>query len=68
MSEFCVDCWNKLNETNDSKWRYALTYRKELCEECEQYKRVIVTERRWSRMQRMFSEAVENMKSRKENR
>ena len=45
MAEFCLDCWNKLNEMMDSKWRYILSWEKDLCEECGEYKRVIVAER-----------------------
>ena len=63
MAEFCLDCWNKINETNDSKWRYALSWNKDLCEEYGQYKRVIVVERFWSRAQRILAEAIENMQS-----
>lgn len=62
MAEFCLDCWNKLNETNDSKWRYVLSWNKDLCEECAQYKRVIIVERRWSRVQKLLCEAIENLK------
>ena len=42
MAELCLDCWNKLNETNDSSKRYVLSWEKDLCEECREYKRVIV--------------------------
>jgi len=61
MAEFCLDCWNKINETQDSKWRYLLSIGKELCEECGEFKRVIITERLWSRIQR---ELAENMRYR----
>lgn len=61
MAEFCLDCWNEINETQDSKRRYLLSIRKELCEECGEFKRVIITERLWSRIQR---ELAENMRYR----
>ena len=64
VAEFCLDCWNKLNETNDSKWRYVLSWEKEPCEECGQYKRVIITERRWSLLQRLLSDARETHRNR----
>lgn len=64
MAEFCLDCWNKINETNDSQWRYVLTWNKDLCEECGQYKRVIIVERLWSRTQRTLAEVIENIKNR----
>ena len=57
MAEFCLDCWNKINETQDSKWRYVLSRDKDFCEECGQYKQVIVVERLWSRAQRVLAEA-----------
>lgn len=62
MAEFCLECWNQINETKDSKWRYILSLRKDLCEECGQYKRVIIVERLWSRTQRTITEAIENYK------
>ena len=63
MAEFCLGCWNKLNNTNDSKWRYRLSWEEDLCEECGQYKQVIVAERGWSRLQRVFVEIIENSKN-----
>ena len=60
MAEFCLDCWNKLNETRDSKWRYTFSRDEDLCEECGQHKRVIVAERFWSQAQRALAEAIEN--------
>lgn len=63
MAEICLDCWNELNETHDSKWRYVLSWSKDLCEECGQYKRVIVVERLWSRTQRVLAEAIENIQN-----
>ena len=64
MAEICVECWNKMNETQESKWRYALSWSRELCEECGQYKHVIVAERYWSRAQRTLAEAIENLQNR----
>ncbi len=63
MSEICLECWNKLNETQDSKWRYVLSWGTDLCEECGQYKRVTVVERLWSRAQRTLAEAIENIRN-----
>ena len=65
MAEFCLDCWNKLNQTNDSKWRYVISWQKDFCEGCAQYKRVIIKERIWSRVQRMIAEASEYSKEQK---
>ncbi len=62
MAEFCLDCLNKINETSESKWRYVLSFEKELCEECGQYKRVVVVERLWSRTQKALVEIIQNLK------
>ena len=43
MAEFCLDCWNKLNGTDDTEERYVFEW--ELCEECGEYKPVIIGER-----------------------
>ena len=64
MAEFCLECWNKINETQDSKWRYVLSKDYELCEECGQYKCVIVLERFWSRAQRTLAQAIEGIQNR----
>lgn len=62
MAEICLDCWNKLNQTNDSKWRYVLSWELDFCEECEEYKRVIITERLWSRAQRALTDLKKHKK------
>lgn len=64
MAEFCVDCWNKINETQDSKWRYILSWQRDYCEECGQYKKVIIAERYWPRIQRSLIEVIDNIKHR----
>lgn len=47
MAEFCVDCWNKLNGTDDKESKYFLTRHLDLCEGCGEYKHVIVIERKY---------------------
>lgn len=64
MAEFCLDCWNKINETHEAKWRYVLSWDKDLCEECGQYKRVIVAERVWSRTLRALLETIKHTQNR----
>ena len=54
MAEFCLECLNKLDNTQDSKWRYVLSRDLELCEECGEFKRVVVSERCWSKVQRFL--------------
>ena len=42
MSELCPDCYNKIMETREPERKFLLSLRRELCEECGQYRRVIV--------------------------
>lgn len=45
MAEYCLECWNRINATTDTEKRYMLSWDKELCECCAEYKQVIVRER-----------------------
>ena len=47
MAEFCLECWNKMNDTNHSKIKYIISKDCDVCEGCGQLKNVIVMER-WS--------------------
>ncbi len=47
MAEFCLDCWNKLNGTHDSKRKYVISKDLDLCEGCGEYKHVIVRMKRY---------------------
>lgn len=47
MSEFCLDCWNKLNKKEFTQKDYVLSKEPDLCEECGQWKPVIVRARRF---------------------
>ncbi len=42
MSEICLDCWNKMNGTNDKPKKYILSKDLDLCEDCGEYKHVII--------------------------
>lgn len=42
MAEFCLDCWNKIMGTKDPPRKYILSRDPDLCEECGQWKSVIV--------------------------
>lgn len=68
MSEICLDCLNKINKTKDSKWRYVLSWERDLCEECGEYKRVVVVERFWSRTHRTIEEVIEGIQCRQRNK
>ena len=46
MAEICLDCLNKLNDCDDSPRKYIFSDELEFCEECGEYKRVIVVERK----------------------
>lgn len=52
MSEICLECWNKINQSNYKKYKYILSKEEELCEECGQLKRVIVVERKYYYMRK----------------
>ncbi len=45
MAEFCVDCWNKIMDREDTPKKFHLSRDLELCEECGQWKPVIVSEK-----------------------
>ena len=45
MAEICLECWRKLSEQREPRWKYILSRELDLCEECSQWKRVIVRER-----------------------
>jgi len=44
MAEFCLDCWNKINEIESSERKYILSQELDLCEECSEWKHVVITE------------------------
>ena len=46
MAVFCLKCWNKMNDTNESERKYILSKELDLCEECAQMTHVIIIERK----------------------
>lgn len=64
MSEFCLDCWNKMMNTNDTEKKLILSKDLDLCEECGQYKRVVVAVRKWYIIQRKFLDWVDYLRRR----
>ena len=46
MAEFCLECWNRLNETNDPSNKYIVSKDLDLCEGCREWKNVIIMERK----------------------
>lgn len=47
MAEFCLECWNKINNRNDSEDKYILSDEDDFCEACGQWKKIIVMERKY---------------------
>ncbi len=64
MAEFCLECLNKINDAHDGRWRYIMSLDVDLCEECGEYKRVVITEHIISRAQKMLAEIIRNVKRR----
>jgi len=46
MAEFCLNCWNKMNESEDSKKKYILSKELDLCDGCGEWRPVIIMERK----------------------
>ena len=63
MSELCLECLNKLMGTNDPAKKYIISRELDLCEECGEWKPVVITIKKrylikeWvdERMIRLFS-------------
>lgn len=46
VAEFCLACWNKLNDTHYTEAEMVIDHKElDLCEGCGQYKPVIIRER-----------------------
>ena len=48
MAEFCLKCWNELNETNDPPQKFIISKDMELCEGCGKLTHVILMERKYA--------------------
>ena len=46
LAEFCVQCWNELNDTDRPESDYILSWEPELCEGCGEWKRTVIAERK----------------------
>lgn len=46
MADFCLECWNKINESADSPKKYIFSKDLGLCEGCGEWKSVIIAERK----------------------
>lgn len=47
MAEFCLECWNRINETDDDAKKYVISKDLWLCEGCAEFKPVIIAERKY---------------------
>ncbi len=41
-AEFCPECWNKINGTNDPPEKFIISEESDLCEGCGEYKPVVI--------------------------
>ncbi|HJA48188.1 MAG TPA: hypothetical protein H9790_02490 [Candidatus Agathobaculum intestinipullorum] len=41
MAEFCLDCMNRIDEAHYTRADVKLSFLRELCEGCGEYKRVV---------------------------
>ena len=62
MAEVCLDCWNKDMGTKEKPGKFLMTRKPELCEECGQYKRVIIRYRLHCIIADRFMEMVEDVR------
>ena len=65
MAEFCLDCWNKIMGTDDPPKKYILSRDLDLCEECGEWKPVIIRGKRRYLAAEWFRECREGLKQRK---
>lgn len=47
MAAFCLECWNKINGTEEKESKYIFSKDLFLCEGCGKWKEVIITERKY---------------------
>lgn len=45
MAGSCLQCWNKLNNSNDTEREFILSDKLDLCEGCGEWKPMIVAKR-----------------------
>ncbi len=54
MAEYCLDCWNRINGTQDKEDIYVISRHLELCEGCGEFKPIIITYRVYRRNKIFF--------------
>ena len=45
MAEFCVQCWNRINGTDDPPSKFIISKDLQLCEGCGEFKNIVIMER-----------------------
>lgn len=45
MAEFCLNCWNKLNDSHDTEADFKFTKELDLCEGCGEYHHLVIAQR-----------------------
>lgn len=58
MAEFCLECWNKIMGSDDPPQKYIFSSEPELCEECGEWKLIIIR----IKQRYVFKEWKENAK------
>ena len=46
MADFCLDCWNRINDRNDPPEAYGISRRLSFCEGCGRFVPVILQKRK----------------------
>ena len=62
MAEICVDCFNRIMGATGSEKRFIITRTPEVCEECGQYKRVIIRYKLRYILADHFQDLAENLR------
>lgn len=47
MAVFCLECWNRINEIEDSAKKYIISKDLDLCEGCGELKHIVVARRKF---------------------
>lgn len=47
MAEFCLDCWNKMNGTDDPPSKYIISKELDLCDGCGKWTNIVIMERKY---------------------
>lgn len=68
MAEFCLDCWNKIMDTKDTKRKFVMSRDLELCEECGEWKSVIVAVKWRYIVKEWFEEWISVLRERKKQK